>query len=76
MKTLEREVSIMIKIRHPNVILFMGVCLEPPAVVTGEGAAAGVEGAWGRWRHCRGGGWGWLVGVGLGLCWCSWAQAG
>jgi hypothetical protein len=34
MKTLEREVSLMVSMRHPNVILFMGVCPDPPAVVT------------------------------------------
>ncbi|DBB01174.1 hypothetical protein WJX77_003342 [Trebouxia sp. C0004] len=33
-KTLEREVSIMSAIRHPNVVLFMGVCLDPPCTVT------------------------------------------
>ncbi|KAL0047223.1 hypothetical protein WJX82_010034 [Trebouxia sp. C0006] len=33
-KTLEREVSIMSAIRHPNVVLFMGVCLDPPCMVT------------------------------------------
>lgn len=57
MRTLEREVGIMVKIRHPNVILFMGVCIEPPCVVTGErgiggGQRAGVTHAtwgWGGW---------------------------
>jgi len=34
MKTLEQEVSIMMKIRHPNIILFMGMCLKPPCIVT------------------------------------------
>jgi serine/threonine protein kinase len=33
-KTLEQEVSIMMKIRHPNIILFMGMCLKPPCIVT------------------------------------------
>ena len=28
------QVSIMAAIRHPNVVLFMGVCLEPPCMVT------------------------------------------
>lgn len=32
--TLQREVSIMMKIRHPNTILFMGICLSPPCIVT------------------------------------------
>lgn len=28
------QVSIMAAIRHPNVVLFMGVCLDPPCMVT------------------------------------------
>lgn len=32
--TLEREVSIMASLRHPNVVMFMGLCLEPPCIVT------------------------------------------
>ena len=28
------QVSIMSAIRHPNVVLFMGVCLDPPCMVT------------------------------------------
>ncbi|KAL0024386.1 hypothetical protein WJX79_007764 [Trebouxia sp. C0005] len=31
---LEREVSIMAAIRHPNVVMFMGLCLNPVCVVT------------------------------------------
>lgn len=34
LKTLEREVALMVAMRHPNVILFMGVCPDPPCVVT------------------------------------------
>ncbi|KAK2077996.1 hypothetical protein QBZ16_003864 [Prototheca wickerhamii] len=34
LRTLEREVSIMVAIRHPNIILFMGVCLNPACIVT------------------------------------------
>ena len=33
-KTLEREVGLMVNMRHPNVILFMGLCPEPPCIVT------------------------------------------
>ncbi|KAK9845513.1 hypothetical protein WJX81_008391 [Elliptochloris bilobata] len=33
-RTLEREVNIVAAIRHPNVVLFMGVCLDPPCMVT------------------------------------------
>ncbi|KAA6419315.1 MAG: PAS domain-containing tyrosine kinase [Trebouxia sp. A1-2] len=32
--TMEREVSIMAAIRHPNVVMFMGLCLNPVCVVT------------------------------------------
>ncbi|KAL0046815.1 hypothetical protein WJX82_010624 [Trebouxia sp. C0006] len=32
--TLEREVSIMAAIRHPNVVLLMGLCLNPVCVVS------------------------------------------
>ena len=28
------QVGILSAIRHPNVVLFMGVCLEPPCLVT------------------------------------------
>jgi hypothetical protein len=34
-RTLDREVGLMKEMRHPNIILFMGVVLEPAAVVTG-----------------------------------------
>ncbi|KAK9862943.1 hypothetical protein WJX84_012116 [Apatococcus fuscideae] len=34
LKTLEREVGVMIAIRHPNVVLFMGLCMDPPCMVT------------------------------------------
>jgi serine/threonine protein kinase len=59
-KTLEREVSLMTEMRHPSVILFMGVCPDPPCVVTefcargslfdllAEAAGSGGAGALGR----------------------------
>lgn len=28
------QVNIVAAIRHPNVVLFMGVCLDPPCMVT------------------------------------------
>jgi serine/threonine protein kinase len=33
-KTLEREVALMVNMRHPNVILFMGICPDPFCIVT------------------------------------------
>lgn len=57
-RALHKEVDLMRKMRHPNIILFMGVVAEPAAVVTGEGL--GVPGAWQgvgrRLRSCAGGG--------------------
>jgi hypothetical protein len=34
LRALRQEVGILATLRHPNVVLFMGVCLAPPAVVT------------------------------------------
>ena len=28
------QISIMASLRHPNVVMFMGMCLEPPCIVT------------------------------------------
>ena len=28
------QVNIMAALRHPNIVLFMGVCLDPPCVVS------------------------------------------
>ncbi len=28
------QVNILASIRHPNIVLFMGMCLEPPCLVT------------------------------------------
>lgn len=42
----------MASLRHPNIVLFLGLCYSPPAIVTGE--AAGCTGhplAWLR-GHC------------------------
>lgn len=33
---LHKEAGLMASLRHPNVVLFLGVCSSPPAVVTGE----------------------------------------
>ena len=42
-RALDKEVGLLKNMRHPNIILFMGVVLEPPAVVTGATARlAGV----------------------------------
>ncbi|KAK9814855.1 hypothetical protein WJX73_000289 [Symbiochloris irregularis] len=32
--SLEKEASMMAQMRHPNVVLYLGLCLEPPCVVT------------------------------------------
>jgi len=32
--TLEREVEVLAKLRHPNLLLFMGYCVEPPLICT------------------------------------------
>jgi len=34
-RALDKEVALLKNMRHPNIILFMGVVVEPPAVVTG-----------------------------------------
>ena len=31
---LQREAGLMATLRHPNVVMFLGVCTEPPCVVT------------------------------------------
>jgi hypothetical protein len=43
-RALEKEVGLLKEMRHPNIILFMGVVLDPAAVVTG-GRRAGCV-AW------------------------------
>lgn len=30
---LDKEAGIMAALRHPNVVMFLGVCLEPPCMV-------------------------------------------
>lgn len=34
LRALSSEVDILANLRHPNVVMFMGVCLTPPCVVT------------------------------------------
>lgn len=34
LRALRQEVGILATLRHPNVVLFMGVCLSPAAIVT------------------------------------------
>jgi hypothetical protein len=34
LKELQKEAEVMASLRHPNIVLFMGICLEPPCVVT------------------------------------------
>eukprot|EP00884_Botryococcus_braunii_P015198 jgi/Botrbrau1/2367/Bobra.0395s0002.1 len=33
-RSLEREVNVLCSLRHPHVLMFMGVCLDPPSLVT------------------------------------------
>jgi hypothetical protein len=35
MEELQKEAGLMASLRHPNVVLFLGVCTTPPALVTG-----------------------------------------
>ncbi len=35
MEALQKEAGLVASLRHPNVVLFLGVCSSPPAVVTG-----------------------------------------
>ncbi|EIE18296.1 kinase-like protein, partial [Coccomyxa subellipsoidea C-169] len=34
LQSLEKEAGMMAAMRHPNVVLYLGVCLDPPCVVT------------------------------------------
>ena len=34
LKELQQEAGLMASLRHPNVVLFLGVCFQPPAMVT------------------------------------------
>eukprot|EP00884_Botryococcus_braunii_P001879 jgi/Botrbrau1/11692/Bobra.0195s0023.1 len=33
-RSLHREVNILASLRHPNIVMFMGVCLDPPCLIT------------------------------------------
>ena len=44
MDELQKEAGLMASLRHPNVVLFLGVCASPPAVVTG--ACLGSAASW------------------------------
>lgn len=34
LESLEKEAAMMATLRHPNVVMYLGICLEPPCVVT------------------------------------------
>lgn len=34
LESLEKEAAMMASLRHPNVVMYLGICLEPPCVVT------------------------------------------
>ena len=36
MKELQSEAAVMARMRHPNIIGFMGLCTLPPCIMTGE----------------------------------------
>jgi hypothetical protein len=57
LRALCKEVDILSNLRHPNVVMFMGVCLQPPCVVT-EYCALGErgDGVWLLHRIVRCGG--------------------
>ena len=61
LRALRQEVDILANLRHPNVVMFMGVCLKPPCVVTefcalgeswgmpwAKGAEWGASGGWAK----------------------------
>jgi hypothetical protein len=55
LRALSKEVDILANLRHPNVVMFLGVCLRPPCVVTefcalGERAAVGAGVAWPQYQ--------------------------
>lgn len=47
-----QEAAMMASLRHPSIVMYLGVCLDPPAVVTEYCA----RGAWGRGGHALAGG--------------------
>ena len=44
-ESLQKEAAMMASLRHPSIVMYLGVCLDPPAVVT-EYCARGAWGAW------------------------------
>lgn len=36
MKDLQDEAAVMSRMRHPNVVAFMGLCTLPPCILTGK----------------------------------------
>jgi len=48
LQRLAKEVDILANLRHPNVLSFLGVSLQPPCVVT-EFCALGASGFGGLW---------------------------
>jgi serine/threonine protein kinase len=41
LEALQKEAGMMASLRHPNVVLFLGLCTSPPAVVTGGNSRGG-----------------------------------
>jgi hypothetical protein len=62
-ESLQKEAALMASLRHPSIVMYLGVCLDPPAVVT-EWCARGEQGGRGE---AGAGGVGGLHCVGLGF---------
>jgi hypothetical protein len=40
MRALQEEAGVMARMRHPNLVSFMGLCTLPPCILTGGGPAS------------------------------------
>ena len=40
-RAFEQEVEVLVKLRHPNLLLFMGYCVDPPLICTANSCAEG-----------------------------------
>lgn len=51
LREIEREAQLVAGVRHPHVLAFMGVCLEPPCLVTGACTSLLVLPGGAYWAH-------------------------